>query len=75
MHGNAAEWVADWLYYDSGIMIDPEHSGEEFNNYDQKLTRGGHYAETPLSCYSALSTPKSPDSCEPTVGFRIIFPL
>lgn len=75
MHGNAAEWVADWLYYDSGVMIDPEHSGEEFNNYDLKLTRGGHYTDTPLNCYSALSSPKSPDSCEPTVGFRIIFPL
>lgn len=71
--GNVAEWVSDWLYYDEGAQTDPEHSVDP-DGY-RKVKRGGHYASTPLDCYSAISGISSPDTCEPSIGFRIIFPI
>ncbi len=76
MIGNAVEWVSDWLYYDgTDLVVDPEHTAEEFNEHGLKLVRGGHYGEIALKCWAAQSDIKTPDTCDPTIGFRIIFPL
>ncbi len=73
MHGNADEWVADWLYYDEGTVTDPDHSAD--NGGYLKVKHGGNYSSAPLSCYAAISSTATPDTCEPMTGFRIIFPL
>ncbi|MDR1657478.1 MAG: formylglycine-generating enzyme family protein [Deltaproteobacteria bacterium] len=72
MHGNVAEWVADWFsedYYAQKVKTDPQGppSGTE------KLLRGGAWSSDPKVCQSAWRDTNLPMVRSKSIGFRVVF--
>ena len=71
MHGNVAEWCADW-YADysaeASILIEPQGplTGTE------RVVRGGSYQSRPQDCRSACRAGRDPDLRSADIGFRVV---
>ena len=69
MHGNVAEWCADWYGpYPSRTMIDPKGPSSGTDH----VLRGCHWLNTASECRSAKRSSFSPDSASDAIGFRIV---
>jgi sulfatase modifying factor 1 len=70
MHGNAAEWCADWCdeeYYAHAPGDDP--AGPSTGSY--RLLRGGSWAPEAAHCRSASRVWNSQTYRSPSLGFRV----
>ena len=69
MHGNVAEWCADWYGpYDAGDQSDPLGR----SNGDFRVFRGGAHSQLTRMVRSANRGGWIPDAAVPGVGFRIV---
>jgi len=67
MHGNVAEWVADWFgSYPPGEATDPTGPVQG----EHRTLRGGSWTASALGCRSAYRAYGGMTEREPTVGFR-----
>ncbi|HSH95091.1 MAG TPA: SUMF1/EgtB/PvdO family nonheme iron enzyme, partial [Roseimicrobium sp.] len=69
MHGNAAEWCADWFGpYEAGEQIDPLGRIDG----DFKVIRGGSHSTQTRMLRSANRTAWLPDTVSDKTGFRVV---
>lgn len=69
MHGNVAEWVADWCgIYPSKPTKDPKGPDDG----DKRMTRGGSWGSPKHFCRSALRGGLEPDQHTVGLGFRCV---
>lgn len=67
MHGNVAEWVADWFgSYPIGEATDPTGPAQG----EHRVLRGGSWTASALGCRSAYRAYGGLTEREPTIGFR-----
>jgi formylglycine-generating enzyme required for sulfatase activity len=68
MHGNVAEWVADWYGpYPTDDVNDPVGPASG----DQRLVRGGSWQSDGVAVRCAMRSTRDPASRDGTVGFRV----
>ncbi len=71
IYGNMLEWCRDWYdpeYYGSAPTDEPAGPGSG----KRKVLRGGSWAAEPARAHAAQRYAASPESCDPTFGFRIL---
>jgi formylglycine-generating enzyme required for sulfatase activity len=71
MHGNVAEWCADWYaadYYYNSAKIDP--IGPETGT--ERVLRGGAWVNTGKACRSAARFKLAPDLSSYSTGLRVV---
>jgi formylglycine-generating enzyme required for sulfatase activity len=71
MHGNVAEWVADWYsntYYASSPRLDPP--GPPMGT--TRIVRGGGWVSQPKPCRSAYRSPTNAPSRSNHIGLRVV---
>jgi serine/threonine protein kinase/formylglycine-generating enzyme required for sulfatase activity len=71
MHGNVAEWCADWFdkdYYRSSPRKDPSGPAEGSN----RVSRGGSWSSRGQDCRSANRDYNRPGYCHNRLGFRVV---
>ena len=72
MHGNVAEWVADWFgSYGSEPVTDP--AGAESGT--RRVVRGGSYGAVPWRCRASDRLGVLPDTRCALIGFRVALVL
>jgi formylglycine-generating enzyme required for sulfatase activity len=68
MHGNVAEWVADWYGpYPTEDVINPGGAGSG----DQRIVRGGSWQSDGVATRCAARITRDPTSRDGSVGFRV----
>lgn len=69
MHGNVAEWCQD-LFGEYLKIDETDPSGPTIGS--KRITRGGSYLDAAPNCRSAARSGSSPETREPSVGFRVV---
>jgi len=70
MHGNVAEWCADWRARNYKNMANVDPTGP--SNGRSRVVRGGCWREAPERCRSAVRFFAPPDPGHALLGFRIV---
>lgn len=70
MHGNVAEWCADWISDSYSLASEMNPKGALSGSY--RVVRGGSWDSSPQNCRSAYRSGYSPASLSGGVGFRIV---
>ena len=70
MHGNIAEWCADWYTNNSYYMTDVDPTGPADGKY--RVVRSGSWFNAPELCRSAFRGRSDPNQPSHLLGFRIV---
>ena len=70
MHGNIAEWCADWYTSNSYYMTDVDPTGPAKGKY--RVVRSGSWLNIPEFCRSAARFHEDPNQPNELLGFRIV---